>query len=89
MSRQSADVVIIGSGPTGSAYARVIRNDWPEARILMVEAGPQILPQKGAHLDNIADLDERAAFEVYAQGGDRSPRMPINKEEWEARRARW
>jgi choline dehydrogenase-like flavoprotein len=87
MSRQSADVVIIGSGPTGSAYARVIRNEWPEARILMVEAGPQILPQKGAHLDNIADLDERAAFEVRAQGGDRSPRMPINKEEWEARRA--
>jgi len=66
MSGQSADVVIIGSGPTGSAYARIIRNNWPEARILMVEAGPQILPQKGAHLDNIADLDERAAFEVRA-----------------------
>ncbi len=87
MPEQSADVVIIGSGPTGSAYARVIRNKWPEARILMVEAGPQILPQKGAHLDNIVDLDERAAFELQAQGGDRSPRMPINKEEWEARRA--
>lgn len=87
MSEQSADVVIIGSGPTGSAYARVIRNKWPQARILMVEAGPQILAQKGAHLDNIADLDERAAFEMQAQGGDRSPRMPINKEEWEARRA--
>jgi choline dehydrogenase-like flavoprotein len=87
MSEQSADVVIIGSGPTGSAYARVIRNEWPQARILMVEAGPQILAQKGAHLDNIADLDERAAFEMQAQGGDRSPRMPINKEEWEARRA--
>ncbi|KRB59101.1 hypothetical protein ASE04_27290 [Rhizobium sp. Root708] len=87
MSEQSADVVIIGSGPTGSAYARVIRNKWPEARILMVEAGPQILAQKGAHLDNIVDLDERAAFEMQAQGGDRSPRMPINKEEWEARRA--
>ncbi|MDM9620567.1 GMC oxidoreductase [Rhizobium sp. S96] len=87
MSEQSADVVIIGSGPTGSAYARVIRNEWPQARILMVEAGPQILPQKGAHLDNIVDLDERAAFELQAQGGDRSPRMPINKEEWEARRA--
>jgi choline dehydrogenase-like flavoprotein len=84
---KSADVVIIGSGPTGSAYARVIRDNWPDASILMVEAGPQILPQTGGHLDNVTDLEERGALEVLAQGGDRSPRMPINKEEWEARRA--
>ncbi|WEK04933.1 MAG: GMC oxidoreductase [Candidatus Devosia phytovorans] len=87
MRQESTDVVIVGSGPTGSAYARIIRRDWPEARILMVEAGPQILPQKGAHLDNVADLDERATLEILAQGGDRSPRMSISKEEWEARRA--
>ena len=87
MAPQSKDVVIIGSGPAGSAYARLIRRDWPEARILMVEAGPQILPQTGAHLDNIVDLEERGALEVLAQGGDRTPRIPINKEEWEARRA--
>lgn len=87
MSPLSKDVVIVGSGPVGSAYARVIRRDWPEARILMVEAGPQILPRVGAHLDNVVDLDERAALEVQAQGGDRTPRLSINKEEWEARRA--
>ena len=87
MPEQSADVVIVGSGPIGSAYARIIRRDWPEARILMVEAGPQILPQKGAHLDNVEDLDERAALEILAQGGDRTPRQSISKEEWEARRA--
>jgi len=87
MRPQSADVIIVGSGPTGSAYARIVRRDWPEARILMVEAGPQILPQKGGHLDNIADLAERAALEVQAQGGDRTPRVSISKEEWEARRA--
>lgn len=87
MRPQSADVVIIGTGPTGSAYARIIRRDWPEAKILMVEAGPQILPQIGAHLDNVANLDERNALEVQAQGGDRTPRMPITNEEWEARRA--
>jgi choline dehydrogenase-like flavoprotein len=87
MAENKADVVIIGSGPTGSAYARIIRRDWPEAKILMVEAGPQILPETGAHLDNIADLEERGALEVLAQGGDRTPRLPINKEEWEARRA--
>jgi choline dehydrogenase-like flavoprotein len=87
MSAQSADVVIIGSGPTGSAYARVIRRDWPQARIVIVEAGPQILPQTGGHLDNVADLGERAELEVLAQGGDRTPRLSISKEEWEARRA--
>lgn len=87
MQELSSDVVIVGSGPTGSAYARVIRRDWPEARILMVEAGPQILPQTGAHLDNVLDLDQRGALEVLAQGGDRTTRTPISKEEWEARRA--
>lgn len=87
MRAQSTDVVIIGSGPTGSAYARIIRREWPQARIVMVEAGPQILPRVGAHLDNVADLDERAALEVQAQGGDRTPRPSISKEEWEARRA--
>jgi choline dehydrogenase-like flavoprotein len=87
MHEQSPDVVIVGSGPTGSAYARIIRRDWPEARILMVEAGPQILPRTGAHLDNVLDLDERGALEMQAQGGDRTPRQPISKEEWEARRA--
>lgn len=87
MREQSADVVIVGSGPTGSAYARIIRRDWPQARILMIEAGPQILPQTGAHLDNVLDLRERAALEMQAQGGDRVPRTPMSKEEWEARRA--
>ena len=87
MREQSRDVVIIGSGPTGSAYARIIRRDWPEARILMIEAGPQIMPQIGAHLDNVVDLEERGALETLAQGGDRTPRTPISKEEWEARRA--
>ncbi|GHA21384.1 pyranose oxidase [Devosia pacifica] len=83
----SKDVVIVGSGPAGSAYARTIRREWPEARILMVEAGPQILPELGAHLDNIADPEERSALEVKAQGGDRNRRPSISKEEWEARRA--
>lgn len=87
MPLHSTDVVIIGSGPTGSAYARIIRRDWPTARIVMVEAGPQILPKVGAHLDNVLDLEKRAALEVEAQGGDRTPRLSISKEEWEARRA--
>jgi choline dehydrogenase-like flavoprotein len=84
---KSADVVIIGSGPTGSAYARVIRDNWPEARILMVEAGPQIRPETGAHLDNITDNQARAEAEIKAQGPTPAPYAPITREEWDARRA--
>lgn len=87
MTSFSTDVVIIGSGPNGSAYARVIRNNWPEARIVMVEAGPQILPEVGGHLDNVLDLEKRAELETLAQGADRSRRLSVSKEEWEARRA--
>lgn len=86
MREESTDVVIVGSGPTGSAYARIIRREWPEARILMVEAGPQLLPKVGAHLDNVQDYNERTALEVQAQGGDRNPRTPISSDEWQARR---
>jgi len=83
----SADVVIVGSGPTGSAYARIIRRDWPEARILMLEAGPYLREEKGAHLDNIADLEARAVAEIGAQGPTRSAYPPITEAEWNERRA--
>jgi len=87
MSAQSADVVIIGTGPTGSAYARIIRRDWPEARILMVEAGPYIREDRGTHLDNIADLKARATAELQAQGPTRTPYAPVTEAEWNERRA--
>lgn len=87
MRDQSADVVIVGSGPTGSAYARVIRRDWPEARILMLEAGPYLREEKGAHLDNIADLAARSAAEIGAQGPTRQQYAPITQTEWNERRA--
>ncbi|KQV19966.1 hypothetical protein ASC97_28845 [Rhizobium sp. Root1203] len=87
MSEKSADVVIIGSGPTGAAYARVIRDEWPEARILMVEAGPQIKSETGAHLDNILDDQARAEAEIKAQGPTPSPYAPITRAEWDERRA--
>lgn len=87
MFEETTDVLIVGSGPTGSAYARIIRRDWPEARILMVEAGPQLRPEIGAHLDNVTDLEARAELEIGAQGPERDRRAPITSQEWEARRA--
>jgi len=87
MRDQSADVVIVGSGPTGSAYARIIRRDWPQAKIIIVEAGPYTREDVGSHLDNIADLDARRAAEIQAQGPTRHSYDPITEAEWMERRA--
>ena len=87
MTTRSADVVIVGSGPTGSTYARIIRRDWPEARILMVEAGPKATAKTGMHLDNLPE-PERAQAQLKAQGPARGVTYdPITREEWEARKA--
>ncbi len=87
MTTRAADVVIVGSGPTGSTYARIIRRDWPEARILMVEAGPKTTPEIGKHLDNLPDAD-RTEAQLRAQGPKRGvTSAPITREEWEARKA--
>ncbi|QQA43171.1 GMC oxidoreductase [Pelagovum pacificum] len=86
MQPHSADVVIVGSGPTGAAYARIIRRDWPEARILMVEAGPQTAPRPGTHVANMTPGD-RAVAELASQGPTRDAYAPITREEWLARHA--
>jgi pyranose oxidase len=46
----SADVLIVGSGPIGSTYARVLVE--AGMRVLMVDAGAQLSPTPGAHLRN-------------------------------------
>jgi choline dehydrogenase-like flavoprotein len=40
--RDQVDVVIVGSGPAGSSYARLICDRRPDARVLLVEAGPVV-----------------------------------------------
>lgn len=87
MTPRSADVVIVGSGPTGSTYARIIRRDWPEARILMVEAGPKATPEIGKHMDNLPTGGPREAAQLEAQGPERgNAYAPITRDEWEARK---
>jgi glycine/D-amino acid oxidase-like deaminating enzyme len=56
-SRSSADVdvVIVGSGPAGSAYARMISDKAPNATVLLVEAGPAITAPPAQHSSTIAD----------------------------------
>lgn len=61
-------VAIVGSGPIGSAYARVILESNPGARVVMFEAGPQLTAVPGESVRNIADPDAKARAREMSQG---------------------
>jgi choline dehydrogenase-like flavoprotein len=63
------DVLIIGSGPAGSTYARTIGDALPDVRMLMVEVGPAVPGERGNHTQNMSD-EERAAAQLLTQGPD-------------------
>ncbi len=64
------DVAIVGSGPAGAAYARVLSERSPEATIALFEAGPLLADPPGLHVKNIADGDARAAAQRASEGED-------------------
>ncbi|MFH8476212.1 GMC oxidoreductase [Streptomyces sp. NPDC018000] len=67
------DVVIVGSGPTGAAYARLITDARPSATVLVVEAGPILADQPSVHMSCITDPEERARARVASQGPNQYP----------------
>lgn len=69
----SADVVIVGSGPNGAAYARILSELAPEASIAMFEVGPTVSNPPGAHVKNIQDAALRAQAQAQSEGpGERA-----------------
>jgi choline dehydrogenase-like flavoprotein len=58
------DVLIVGSGLMGAAVARQVRDERREARILMLDGGPQIGSTPGQHLH---DVPEQHIWERYNQ----------------------
>lgn len=64
----SVDVAIVGSGPNGAAYARILSEQTPDARIAMFEVGPVVSTPLGAHVKNIEDPDLRRAAQTASQG---------------------
>ncbi len=68
MSTDDVDVVIVGSGPCGSAYARELHTLVPAARLLMVEVGLQISDPAGSHVKNIPDDTRRQQAQLASQG---------------------
>jgi C-glycoside oxidase len=62
------DVLVVGSGPVGSAFARAVHERAPGTRIVMLEAGPKLTERPGVHVKNIADADERARAQLLSEG---------------------
>ena len=62
------DVVIVGSGPTGAAYARILSELSPGASIATFEVGPLLADPPGVHVKNIVDPDERARAQRLSEG---------------------
>ncbi len=64
----AVDLLVIGSGPVGATIAQQVAAHLPDARILVVEAGPWLTPAPGVNLRNMPAGPERDAFQVASQG---------------------
>jgi C-glycoside oxidase len=62
------DVVVVGSGPAGTTYARLIGDLVPEARVLVVDSGPVVSEPPGTHVNTIEDPGARARAKIASQG---------------------
>lgn len=83
--QEKADVVIVGSGPTGAAFARSIADHWPGVTIVMVEAGPVVSNPPGSHVFNMP-AEQQGAAELDSQGPLRGmPYAPMTQDEWNSR----
>lgn len=65
---EGVDVAIVGSGPTASAYARILSEEAPGATIAMFEVGPTVSNPPGAHVKNIADPERRGLAQRASEG---------------------
>ena len=61
-------VLVVGSGPTGATYARLLLERVADVAVLMVEAGPVVSSPPGTNVKNIADPAEQAAARTASQG---------------------
>ncbi|MEU0743720.1 GMC oxidoreductase [Streptomyces sp. NPDC006134] len=60
--------LVVGGGPTGSAYVREVYEQHPTATILLLDAGPRLTGQPGTHVKNIPDPDGRARAQRASEG---------------------
>jgi pyranose oxidase len=65
---EAPTVAIVGSGPIGAAYARVLLENHPTLRVEMFEAGPQLTARPGESVRNIADPATKERAREMSQG---------------------
>jgi pyranose oxidase len=68
MSTTEPDVLVVGSGPVGAAYVRLLTQARPDLDVLVVEAGPVVSDPPGMNLRNIADPAQQEKARLLAQG---------------------
>jgi choline dehydrogenase-like flavoprotein len=61
-------ILIVGSGPTGAAYARLLTEALPSAEVVMVDAGPVLTDPPGMNVKNLTDPAAQAAARDASQG---------------------
>lgn len=61
-------MIIVGTGPAGAAYARILSEERPDLRILQFDAGAVITDPPGAHVKNLVDDAARAAAQRLSEG---------------------
>jgi pyranose oxidase len=71
--KKEVDVLIIGSGPIGATFARIISDQKPDAKILMIDLGPRLTDKAGQHLKNIPDPSVQAELQMKSQGPKQTP----------------
>jgi choline dehydrogenase-like flavoprotein len=62
------DVAIVGSGPTGAAYARILSERAPHLTLATFEVGPLLAEPPGVHVKNIVDPEERERAQRMSEG---------------------
>jgi pyranose oxidase len=67
------DILIIGSGPVGATYARILSEQKPHAKIVMIDAGPKVSDKMGQHVKNIADPKAMENAQILSQGPKKTP----------------
>jgi pyranose oxidase len=67
------DILIVGSGIVGATYARILSEQRPQAKILMIDAGPKVSDKIGQHVKNIADHKAMESAQILSQGPKKTP----------------